>query len=158
MKTLDAKEVRKLLNKGQCNYAAQLMMIGAKLIDEPIPEEVKFLLERYSNLFKEPTELPPARDYDHAIELIPGSKPVNLRPYCYSFEQNNAIEEIVANMLKAQTVTASISPFASPMLLVKKKDSSWTLCVDYHKLNEITIKNKYLIPVVEDLLDELHGA
>lgn len=100
----------------------------------------------------------PVCDCDHTIELLPGSKPINLRPYRYSFEQKNGIEEIVAKMLKAQTMTNSVSPFASPALLVKKKDSSWKMCVDYRKLNDITVKNKYPILVVEDLLDELHGA
>lgn len=61
-------------------------------------------------------------------------------------------------MLKAQTVTKSVSPFASPVLLVKKKDSSWCMCVNYCKLNEIMVKNKYHIPMVEDLLDELNEA
>lgn len=98
-------------------------------------------MDRYPELFKEPTELSSARECDHSIELIPGSNPFNLRPYRYSFEQKNAIEEIVAEMLKAQTVTTSVSPFASPVLLVKKKDSSWRLCMDYRRLNEITVKN-----------------
>lgn len=61
-------------------------------------------------------------------------------------------------MLQARTVTKSVSPFASPILLVKKKDASWRLCVDYRKLNEVTVKNKYPISVVEDLLYELNGA
>lgn len=97
-------------------------------------------MSTYLELFQEPKAIPPARPCDHAIELLPGSKPVNLRPYRYSFEQKNVIGEIVADMLKANTVTTSVSPFASPVLLVKKKESSWRLCVDYRKLNEITVK------------------
>lgn len=125
---------------------------------ETILEEAQYFLAKNEDIFDEPRRLLPHRSCDHQIELMPGAKPVNLRPYRYSFEQKNAIERIVTEMLDAQTVAPSISPFASPVILVKKKDSSWRMCVDYRKLNEATVKNKYPIPVVEDLLDELNGA
>ncbi|XP_019246534.1 PREDICTED: uncharacterized protein LOC109226195 [Nicotiana attenuata] len=155
---VDARAIFKIVYKGQCNFVTQLFLVEDKGAQNEIPKEISEVLGQYEELFQEPKGLPPARDCDHAIELLPGAKPINLRPYRYSFEQKNVIEEIIADMLKAQTVTKSVSPFASPVLLVKKKDASWRMCVDYRKLNEITIKNKYPIPVVEDLLDELHGA
>lgn len=61
-------------------------------------------------------------------------------------------------MLKNSLIQPSTSPYASPVLLVRKKDGSWRLCIDYRKLNHQTIKNRYPIPIIYDLNDEQHGA
>jgi hypothetical protein len=68
------------------------------------------------------------------------------------------MEELLMNLLKNQVIWPSESPYSSPTILVKKKDGTWRLCIDYRKLNKVTIKNKYHIPLIEDLLDELNGA
>jgi hypothetical protein len=102
--------------------------------------------------------LPPSRSHDHTIPLKEGAQPVNLRPYRYSSLQKDTVEGLISEMVVAGTVQPSHSPFASPVVLVKKKDLSWRLCVDYRALNRLTIKNKFPIPLIEELLEELTGA
>jgi hypothetical protein len=109
-------------------------------------------------VFRTPDALPPSRDYDHSITLLPGAAPVNCIPYRYSPLQKDKIERQVMEMLRSGLITRSVNPFAASVLLVKKKDGSWRFCVDYRRLNEITIKNKFPMPVIDEFLDELAGA
>jgi hypothetical protein len=89
---------------------------------------------------------------------VDGVKPVNLKTYRYNPTQKDEIERQVKEMLLHGVIQPSTSPFASPVLLVKKKDGSWRFGVDYRHLNAITVKNKYPLPIVDELLDELHGS
>ena len=109
-------------------------------------------------MFAQPSGLPPHREYDHAITLETGHNPPNSWPYRYSPHQKDEIERQVAEMLAAGVVQTSMSPYASPVLLDKKKDGSWRFCVDYRKINAITIKNKFPLPIVDELLDELASS
>lgn len=123
-----------------------------------IPKCVATILDSNSELFQEPSALPPKRAFHHSIPLQPGVQPVNVKPYRYSPTQKDEIEKQIKQMLQQGIIRASSSPFASPVLLVKKKDGTWRFCVDYRHLNNITVKNKYPLPIVDELLDELHGA
>lgn len=125
---------------------------------EEVLSEVQPLLAEFADVFQEPCTLPPRRAHDHAIHLLPGAVPVNVRPYRYSPLQKDEIERQVAEMIAAGTIVPSIGPFASPVLLVKKKDGTWRFCVDYRKLNSITLKNPFPMPIVDELLDELGGS
>jgi Reverse transcriptase (RNA-dependent DNA polymerase) len=130
-------------------------LTSTKVLTDPSIQQV---LNEVTDVFQQPKEMPPCRSIDHQVPLLPLAKPVNLRPYRYSYFQKLESEKIIKELLQTSVIRPSTSPFAYPALLVKKKDGTWRLCVDYWQLNNITIKNKYPIPVIDDLLDELNGA
>ena len=112
----------------------------------------------YQEIFEEPKHLPPPRSHDHQIPLKESTDPVNLRPYRHSSLQKDVVEKMIQEMLDSRTIQHSRSPFASPIVLVKKKDGSWRLCIDYRALNKLTVKDKFYIPLINELLEELIGA
>ncbi|KAH9651124.1 hypothetical protein KPL70_026631 [Citrus sinensis] len=122
------------------------------------PADLNQLLTEYSHIFDLPIELPPKRPHDHRIPLQPNQDPISVRPYRYPYYQKAEIEKMVREFLDSGIIRPSTSPFSSPVLLVKRADGGWRFCVDYRALNNITIKDKYPIPVIDELLDELHGA
>ncbi|PRQ56667.1 putative nucleotidyltransferase, Ribonuclease H [Rosa chinensis] len=126
---------------------------GSALIPELQP-----LLTSYEDLFSPPIGLPPKRAIDHRITLLPNAGPVNVRPYRYAHSQKTELEAQVQEMLSQGIIRPSRSPFSSPVLLVRKKEGTWRFCVDYRSLNNVTVKDRFPIPVVDELLDELHEA
>ncbi|WVZ89846.1 hypothetical protein U9M48_036199 [Paspalum notatum var. saurae] len=172
---ISGRKLRGLLKHGAISHCIQLAstheddkpaktagnswVCGIQTVEqtEP-PTEIQELLHKYVHLFDPPTRLPPRRVADHQIPLVPGAQPVKVRPYRYSPAQKTEIEKQLKDMLSHGVVRPSTSPFASPVILVKKKDGNWRFCVDYRHLNAMTVKNKHPMPVVEELLDELAGA
>lgn len=120
--------------------------------------EVQELLTGFQVVFQEPKGLPPKRSHEHVIHLLEGQGPVNVRPYRYSHHHKAEIEKQVQEMLQLGIIRPSQSAFSRPVILVKKKDGSWRMCVNYRALNKVTVPDKFPILVIEELLDELHGA
>ena len=119
---------------------------------------IESLLQEFDGVFATLASLPPLRGHEHQINLKKGTQPVYQRPYRYPYYQKIEIEKIVKELLEVGSFRNSQSPFASPILLVRKADGSWSMCLDYRALNQATIKDKYPIPIIDELLDELHGA
>jgi hypothetical protein len=132
-------------------------MEGSEEEDEHTADWVE-LLGKFEDVFNLPSGLPPVRKHDHSIVLKQGAAIPNIRPYRYPYYQKNEIEKIVKEMLQAGIVRHNTSPFSSPVLLVKKKDGGWRFCTYYRALNKVIVPNKFLIPVIDELIDELRGA
>jgi hypothetical protein len=136
----------------------QILSVGSSNHFSSYPSEISSLLEQYSSLFAASTGLPLQQEHDHHIPLQPQTRPISVRPYRYPYYQKNEIEKMVQELLQSGLIRPSRSPFSSPVLFVKKPDGAWRLCIDYRALNDITIKDKYHIPAIDELLDELHGT
>lgn len=124
-----------------------------------IDPRLSSLLSEFRELFEEPTQLPPSRGvFDRRVVLQAGTEPINKRPCRYPAVKKDVIDSFVKQMPDQGIIQPSCSPFAAPVVLVGKKDGTWRLCIDYRDLNKATMKNKFPIPIVEDLLDELGGS
>ncbi|KAK1665150.1 hypothetical protein QYE76_053309 [Lolium multiflorum] len=102
--------------------------------------------------------MPPDRDIEFIIELIPGTGPIAQRAYSMNPAELVELKKQLDDMLAKGLIRPSASPWRSPVLFVDKKDGTIRLCTDYRKLNDVTIKNKYPLPKIEDLFDQLTGA
>lgn len=149
-------EISKEARRGSTIFAISLAQPTESSPSLPAP--MKTIVTEFADLFNAPTQLPPSREIEHRIPLKEGTDPVNVRPYRYAYYQKDEIERQVQEMLTAGIIRPSSSPFSSPVLLVKKKDGSWRFCTDYRALNSVTVKDRFPIPTVDDMLDELNGA
>jgi hypothetical protein len=118
------------------------------------------LLQEYADVFPKdlPPGLPPLRGIEHQIDLIPGAQLPNRAPYRTNPDETKEIQRQVQALLDKGYIRESLSPCSVPVLLVLKKDGSWRMCVDCRAINNITIRYRYPIPCLDDMLDELSGA
>jgi hypothetical protein len=102
--------------------------------------------------------MPPDREVEFVIDLLPGTAPISKRSYRMSIEELKELKKQLIELQEAGYIRPSSSPWGAPVLFVQKKDGSQRMCVDYRSLNDVTVKNKYLLPCIEDLLDQMRGA
>ncbi|GJU57322.1 putative reverse transcriptase domain-containing protein [Tanacetum coccineum] len=102
--------------------------------------------------------LPPPRQVEFRIELIPGAAPMVRAPYRLAPSKMKELSKQLQELLEKGFIRPSSSPWGAPVLFVKKKDGSFRICIDYRKLNKLTIKNRYLLPRIDDLFDQLYGS
>ena len=118
-----------------------------------------YYVEHYPDVCSTKLEqLPPSRSFDHRIELEDGAVPPNRNAYRESAALNDELKRQLTELLQAGVIQPSKSPYASPVLFVKKHDGTWRMCIDYRALNKVTKKNRYPLPHQEDLIDRLRHA
>ena len=111
------------------------------------------MLWEFRDLFRdEIPRLPPKRDIDFTIELVPGPAPVSKTPYRISTPEMLELKMQLQELLEKKYIRLSVSPWGAPVLFVKKKDGTLRLCIDYRQLNKVTMKNKYPFPRIDDPL------
>ena len=120
--------------------------------------DVKIVRE-FQDVFPEDLlSLPPDQEIEFSIELVPGTAPISKTPYRMAPVELKELKEQLQELLDKSFIRPSVSPWGAPVLFVKKKDGTMRMCIDYRELNRVTIKNKYPLPRIEDLFDQLQGA
>jgi hypothetical protein len=143
--------VAPVLSEGSIVEVCAVLASDQEIVPLEVPPDLAELLHEFG-------EVPPARSCDHTIPLVEGVTPVTVRPYRYPPAIKDEIDRQIVQMLREGIIQHSTSPFSSSVLLVKKKDQTWRSCVDFRHLNAITLKGKYLVPLIDDFLDELGQA
>ena len=113
----------------------------------------------YTGVFPEDLcGLPPKRVVDFHIDLMSGVTPISKVPYRMAPAEMAELKKQLDELLEKGYIRPSVSPWGAPVLFVKKKDGSMRLCIDYRELNKVTVKNRYSLPRIDDLFDQLRGA
>ena len=149
---ISAISARWLFQKGCKGYLAHVVDTRS---DEVRLENVPVVREFLDVFPDDLPGLPSERETDFPIDLVPGTAPISLPPYRMAPAE---LKELKVQLQELVDRGFSISPWGAPMLFVKKKDGTWRLCVDYRQLNKVTIRNKYPLPRIDDLFDQLQGA
>jgi hypothetical protein len=113
----------------------------------------------FSDVFPEDLPgMPPEREIEFIIDLLPGTTPISKRPYRMGVNELEELKKQLRELYSKGYIHPSSSPWGAPIIFVEKNDGTQRMCVDYRSLNEVMIKNKYPLPSIEDLFDQLKGA
>ena len=152
---ISAMTAQRMLRKGCQGYLAYMVETGKKgnLVDE-IP-----VVREFPDVFLEDiTGLPPDREVEFTIDLIPGTEPNSIPPYRMAPAELRELKARLEELLSKGFIRPSISPWGAPVLFLKKKDGSLQLCIDYKQLNRVTIRNQSPLPRIDELFDQLQGS
>ena len=152
---ISAMTAQRMLRKGCHGYLAYVVETGKEgtLVDEIL------VVREFSNVFPyDISGLPPDREVEFTIDLIPGIEPISIPPYRMALAELRELKAQLEELLSKGFIWPSISPWGAPVLFVKKKDGSLRLCIDYRQLNSVTIRNQYPPPRIDELFDQLQGS
>lgn len=164
---LSAMQLKKLIRKGNMAYLAVITEVkegeAATTKEESSngdwKQKIQVIIDRYKVIFEKlPNGLPPERAVDHHIDLEPGAKPPFLPIYHMSPLELEELKRQLVELIEKGYIQPSKSPYGAPVLFVPKKNGKLRFCVDYRALNKITVKNRYPLPRIDELLDRLQGA
>ncbi|GJS33167.1 putative nucleotidyltransferase, ribonuclease H [Tanacetum coccineum] len=151
----DEKVVHIPINGETLIIRAQVM---EKKLDEKRLEDIPVVRE-FSEVFPENLPgLPPVRQVEYQINLIPGAAPVARAPYRLAPSEMQELSDQLQELADRGFIRPSTLPWGAPVLFVKKKDGSFRMCIDYQELNKLTVKNRYPLPRIDDLFDQLQGS
>jgi hypothetical protein len=149
-KELEYVALNLVTDKATSNRMVLNHLYAASILDiRTVSEFLDIFLEELSGM-------PPDHEIEFVIELVHGTTPIFKRPY--GMVANQLGEQQLQELLDKGYVCPSASPWGAPIIFVTKKDGTQRMCMDYHSLNEVTIKNKYPLPWIDDLFDQLKGA
>jgi hypothetical protein len=135
------------------------MSLTTFLVDEKFVGDSIRAVKDFPDVFPEELPgMPPDREVEFVIDLLTGTAPISKRPYRMSVEELKERKKQLTELQEAGYIRPSSSPWGAPVLFVQKKDGSQWMCVDYRSLNDVTVKNKYRLPRIEDLFDQMRGA
>ena len=149
-----------IVYESRCQGQLAGWLASLTLEDEERPDlDLPRVVCEYVDVF--PDELPgqpPQRVVDFGIELHPGTSPISMTPHRMAPVELQELRVQLQELLEKGFIRPSISPWGAPVLFAKKKDKTLQLCIDYRQLNRVTIKNRYPLPRIDDLFDQLSGA
>ena len=146
----------KMLASGCVGYLVSVISTTKEVMLEPkdVPVVREFL-----NVFPEDLPgLPPDRELEFVIELLPGTAPISRAPCRMASAELKELKIQLQELLDKKFIWLSYSPWGAPVLFVKKNDDTMRMCIDYRELNKVSIKNKYSLPRIDNLFDQLQGA
>ncbi|GJY01083.1 putative reverse transcriptase domain-containing protein [Tanacetum coccineum] len=153
LKVISCIKARKYIERGSQLFLAQVTK------KEPSKTQLQYVpvIRNFPKVFPDELPgLPPPRQVEFRIELMPGAAPVARAPYRLAPSELKELSDQLKELLEKGFIRPSSSPWGAPVLFVKKKDGSFRMCIDYRKLNKLTVKNRY--PQIGDLFDQLQGS
>jgi hypothetical protein len=121
-------------------------------------EDIRVVQEYLDVFLEELPGMPPDHDIEFIIDLLPGTPPISMRPYRMPVNELVELKKQIVELQSKGFICPSSSPWGAPVLFVEKKDGTQQICMDYRSLNEVAIKNKYPLPWIKHLFDQMKGA